>query len=308
VASTTLVSTLTPYESDQVKRISAWKCEPANPISELWNLAVLQVVKPFTKLVPDSLVRGAIEYSYSLAEFLAGPGTLLNRAGVGSIPELRGKSLEECDRLASEVAAIAKVTATLEGALTGLGGMVTTAIDVPLQFATALRTIIRIGYCYGYPADDPNDRFFNLGILTIATAGTLATRVERIEQLRDLERILIEETQVDVIRSELLSFLFQLELFEEIPGIGVISGAFFNFNFMHKIESTARKIFQERWLKDAGKVAEILPAVEIPVSPGAGWSALAGRAMYGAVYTVAFGVTLPAFATADIWGRLSGNR
>jgi EcsC protein family len=160
---------------------------------------------------------------------------------------------------------------------------------------------VRIGYCYGYPADTPKDRYFNLGILTIATAGSLAIRLERLDQLKDLEEILIEETQVDVIRSELLSFLFQLEVFEDIPGIGVISGALMNLSFMHRVDVTARKVFQERWLKDNGKVAEIAPAEELARNLAVGWSGLAGRALYSTVHKVSFGVTLPGYMAASLW-------
>jgi hypothetical protein len=293
---------LTLYETDQADQIAAWKSEPPNPVAELWHLVVLQATKVVTKLLPEAFVRTAIESSYNAAEKLAGRDGVARRAGVKDISELREKPLEECDRLAKEVAAAARVLATVEGAVTGAAGAVTTLIDVPLLFGSALRTIVRIGYCYGYSGDGPNDRYFNLGVLTIATAGSLATRLERLDQLKDLEEILIEETQVDLIRSELLSFLFQLELFEEIPGVGVISGAVLNLSFMHRVDVTARKVFQERWLKDNGKIAEIAAAEEVPRNLAVGWSGLAGRAIYATTHKVAFAVALPAFAIASVGG------
>jgi hypothetical protein len=292
---------LTNYEEEQIEQIAIWKSQPPNPVAELWNLVVLQATKIVTKLVPETAVRLAIESSYTAAEKLAGRGSIARRANVGDITELQDKPLEECDRLAGEVAMLARAIATAEGVVTGAGGAITTAIDVPLLFASALRTIVRIGYCYGYPADAPNDRYFNLGVLTIATAGSLAMRLERLDQLKDLEEILIEETQVDVIRSELLSFLFQLEVFEDIPGIGVISGALMNLSFMHRVDVTARKVFQERWLKDNGKVAEIAPMEELARNLAVGWSGLAGRALYSAVHKISFGVTLPGYMAASLW-------
>jgi hypothetical protein len=45
-----------------------------------------------------------------------------------------------------------------EGVATGLGGMWTTDLDVPLVFVLALRTIIKVGHCYGYTLDQPQDR------------------------------------------------------------------------------------------------------------------------------------------------------
>ena len=171
---------------------------------------------------------------------------------------------------------------------------------MPLLFASSLRTIIRIGQCYGYPGGERRDRYFNLGVLTIATAGSVATRLERLDQLEDLEELLLEETQVDIIRSELLSFIFHLELFEEIPGIGIASGALLNLSFMHRVDVTARRVFQERWLKDNGKSWGIEPAVESPRDLAAGLAGITGRAGYLACYCAAFGIALPVFAFASL--------
>ena len=46
---------------------------------------------------------------------LAGRPNIAQRAGVGDITELRGKPLEECDRLAGQVAMTARVLAAAEG-------------------------------------------------------------------------------------------------------------------------------------------------------------------------------------------------
>ena len=91
-----------------------------------------------------------------------------------------------------------------------------------------------------------------------------------------------------MIRSELLSFIFQLEVFEEIPGIGIASGALLNLSFMHRVDVTARRVFQGSWLKDNGKSRGIEPAVESPRDTAAGLAGIAGRAAYSACYRAAF--------------------
>ena len=57
--------------------------------------------------------------------------------------------------------------------------------------------------------------------------------------------MLIEETQEDILTEEALSFLFQLEIFEDIPGVGTLSGAVLNWLFMRRVEETARMVFEE---------------------------------------------------------------
>jgi len=300
------IPNLTSYEADQVEHIAAWESKPPNPVAEAWNLIALQAAKIATFLVPEMLVRVAVESSYRAALTVATPESAASHAGVTDVEELRKKPLKECDRLAQQVGMAAQVLAMAEGAATGAGGALTTLIDVPLLFISALRTIIRIGQCYGYPADQPVHRYFNLGVLTIATAGSVATRLERLDQLKDLEKLLIEETQVDLVRSELLSFLFQLEVFEEVPGIGIVSGAMLNLNFMRQVEVTARRVFQERWLKDNGKLQEIAPAASPARNLAVGWSGVAGRTVYSACYHVAYGAALPVYALASL-PRLAGR-
>ena len=58
---------LTAYEKQQVAEIAVWKSKPINPVAEAWNMVVLQAAKAVTFLVPDVLVRSAIELSYSAA-------------------------------------------------------------------------------------------------------------------------------------------------------------------------------------------------------------------------------------------------
>ena len=265
-------SELTDYEKEQIRQIAAWKSEPPNPLSELWKMITLPAAKLVGRVIPDFLVKAAIDRSYDAAELIAGRKDIRERAGVRSLPRLRLKPLEECDALAKQVGAAAQAMATTAGAATGAGGPLTTLVDVPLLFAMALRTILKIGHCYGYPLDQRRDRPFVVGVLIIAISGSLETRRQRLGQIRELEDLLLEETQEEILAEEALTFLFQLEEFEEVPGVGAISGALLNLAFMHRVDVTARRIFQERWLRDNGKRAEIAPA-EVPARQLAiGWT------------------------------------
>jgi len=220
---------------------------------------------------------------------------------VQHLEELRDKPLEVCDRLAVSVGASAEVLAAVEGAATGAGGVLTTLLDVPLLFVLGLRTARRIGHCYGYPLEHHKDRHFVLGVMIAAMAGSLELRRARIDRLRELEDLLIEEIQEDVIVEEAVSFLFQLEIFEEIPGVDVISGGVLNWLFMERLEETARMVFQERWLRDNGKVERIEPAEVHQRHLAPGWAGTFGRLAYSGGYGLGFGVALPVYALASIF-------
>ena len=251
---------LTAYECQQVELIAFWKSTPPNPFAELVKKITLPLADLVEKVIPDKLVMTAIEKAYAVAELVAGQEDIKAKAGVHELTELRKKPLEECDGLAQRVGIAAQTWATIQGAATGAGGFITTLIDVPLLFVLSLRTIRRIGHCYGYTLDHPHDRTFVLGILIAGTSGSLAIKRRRLDQLREIKELLVEETEEDILADEALSFLFQLEVFEEVPGIGMISALLLNLAFIRRIEVTAQRVFQERWLEDNGKVHVIKPA------------------------------------------------
>jgi hypothetical protein len=299
---------LTDYEAQQVEEIAAWKSAAPNRISELVKWTTLPLAKVVEQVIPDSVAEAAIEKAYETADFLAGQRDVMKKAGVKTLEDLRHKPLEECDRLASAVGIGAQGISLIEGAVTGFGGMATTALDIPLLFGLALRTIIKIGHCYGYPLDQEYDQRYVLQILVIGACGSLDVRQERLNQLRDIEKLAVEEAQDEIVTEEVLSFVFQLEEFEEIPGVGAVSGALLNYAFMRRMEVTARRIFQERWLRDNGKVEQIEAAPRNERVPGSsGLLGILGRATYQGCYYVGFGASLPFWFVAASLPNIRDN-
>lgn len=299
-------SHLTEYEAEQVRRIAAWKSEPPNPLTELWSLVTKPAARAVEKIIPDRLVEMTVERLDDAAALLAGQEDIKRRAGVRDIEELRDRPLEECDRMARQVGLAAQALATAEGAATGAGGVWTTLLDIPLLFGLALRTIRKIGHCYGYTLDDRRGRARVLATLVTALSGSLDVRRERLRRLRELEEMVVDEAEEETLVQEVVSFVFQLEAFEEVPGIGAISGAVLNVAEMHRVDVTARRIFQECWLRDNGKIDEIEPAEAHPRAVAPGFSGALGRLAYSGCYAVGYGITLPVWAAAAVVGPVAG--
>jgi hypothetical protein len=295
---------LSEYEKAQAARIAAWKAEHPPVVAELLRKVAKPVAHLAERLVPVAVARRAVDWSYQAADAAAWRKDIALRAGVGDITELRHKPLADCDRLARGVGRRAELLGTAEGALTGFGGVFTTLIDVPILFGLALRTIIRIGHCYGYPLDRKTDRAFVLGILVTALSETRERKQRMLVRLRDIEDLLLEEAQENLVTEEVASFIFQLEIFDGVPGVGAISGAILNFGAVQRVEQTARHVFQERWLHEHKKLPRIMPAVEQRRLPIAGdWAGVAGRAAYHGAYYVGFGAAFAFYATASILPR-----
>ncbi len=293
-------SRLTEYEQEQIEQIAQWKSQPPNPFAELFKQILLQFASLVEKVIPDNLVRSAIEQAYHVATLLDSEASIRRAAGVSELGELRHRPLEECDRLAHRESSIALIMATIEGGATGAGGALTTLVDIPLLFVLSLRTIRRIGHCYGYALDQERNKVLVMNILITATSGSLATRRARIDQLREIEHWVVEETEEDILAEEALALLLQLEVFESVPAVGLVSGALLNLAFVRRVELAARRIFQERWLEDNGKVRNIKPAEVHERHLVEGLRGAVGRAAYSGCYSLGFGAAVPLWLAASV--------
>ena len=119
--------------------------------------------------------------------------------------------------------------------------------------------------------------------------------------------MLIEEAQEEILGEEALSLLFQLEVFEEVPGVGLISGAVLNLFFIRRVDRTARHVFQERWLADNGKVEVIEPATVHERHVAGGLSGVLGRATYSGLYALSYGAALPVHFVGSLLRSIDHN-
>ena len=296
---------LTAYESDQITEIAAWKSEHPNPFGELFRRAAQPLADLVESVVPDRFALATIEAGYRGAMRSSRPADILNKAGVDRIAAIRDLPLETCDGLARGVGSAAQGLAAVEGAVTGAGGVFTTLLDVPIMYTLCVRTIIRTGYCYGYALDSPADRAWVLGAVAVALSSTNEKRVDRLIRLREMEDLLLEELQEQIVIEELASLLVQIEILADIPAFGAVSGALLNLSIARRIDETARRLFQERWLRDRGKVSEIAPAPLVGRMPAHhGWSGAWARAGYHAAYGIGFGLSFPVYLAGASLGLL----
>jgi len=254
---------LSDYEARVVKSIAIWKAAPLSTYGRVTN----GITRPFAwalrKVVPEVAARKAIAGAYATSDWLTSSAEVLDKGGVRTVEELQHKSLELSDRLADSIGLGSQALAFVDGALTGAGGFLLAAADVGALAIVALRAIQRLGHCYGYPLDEPKDRPYVLGILMVAGIKSPVERLELLGKLQQVEHWFLSET-VEAVAMEALSKQFvKLASLEAVPGIGAVIGSAANVIFMRQVLTAARHVFQERWLRDNGKVESVQPATPV---------------------------------------------
>jgi hypothetical protein len=186
----------------------------------------------------------------------------------------------------------------------------------------ALRTVHRVAACYGYPLDHPEDETLVIAIIGLSllddpeerlSASRLIRRLEEGTLTMDDQRRLaaICETRLeDEVGNDLVEQIgasLVADKIEEgiqgIPFLGAAIGVALDNAFIQGVEKSARFTFQERWLREHGKIDEISP---VAGSQGEGRSLVEGvsQAVYSTSYAVSFGVVFPVAFAAKAAGAV----
>lgn len=78
--------------------------------------------------------------------------------------------INEMDHAVSKLANNRKRLAAFQGASTGVGGILTLSIDIPLLLGIQLKTLQDIAICYGYNPNDKKERIYIVKVLQFVSS------------------------------------------------------------------------------------------------------------------------------------------
>lgn len=158
----------------------------------------------------------------------------------------------------------------MEGGITGATGVFGLAADIPAIITLALRTIHKIGLCYGFEANNEMDDQFVLAILSASGANSVSEKTAALSMLRSVEITIAKRTwkamaektaqqqiskegaiiAIKDIAKQLGINLTKRKALQAIPAVGAIIGSSVNGWYIKDVGWAARRAFQERWLVD----------------------------------------------------------
>ena len=262
----------TDYEKKQIELIKDWEQQVPGVVSKGMGLLAKPAAWLVQKVVPQSAIKAALNAANSAGKKLADESDVLRDGNVRTIEEMRRQSLEKSDQLANEVHNWAIGLATAEGGAAGVTGVAGIAVDIPTVLTLALRTIHKIGLCYGYRADTKEEQDFVLSILSAAGSNSQKEKTEALLALKTIEVVVQKQTWKEIERragqqagkelgiiaiknlcKQLGINLTKRKALQVIPGVGAAVGAAVNADFLRDVGYAARRIYQKRWLEENGK-------------------------------------------------------
>lgn len=258
------MSTFNDYEQRQLQRLRQWQKEGPDWGTRLLARPTGFAGKVVQAVVPISALKAGLNAFSNVAERLSTERSVLRRAGVADLAALRAQPLAACDALARGEMRRAMGIGGAGGAAFGVFGAAGLVADVPTLLTLTLRTIHRIGLCYG----EDVSRELAIGIFALASANTLEEKTDAIAALRSdltglheaaardgLERAAERQLAKDaaVFSLNTLAQRIGVQMGKRkaagiLPVVGAVVGGAVNAWYLRDVAQVARFMFQERWL------------------------------------------------------------
>lgn len=171
---------------------------------------------------------------------------------IESIEDIGNMPLENMISLGEKLQNERMKLATVQGASTGIGGIFTLVVDIPVILGIALKTLQEIAIIHGYDPNEKQERVFIVKCLQFASADIVGK-----------EAILKELSQINEKRDSSESMISQLKgwqevfftyrdqfgwkkLFQMVPIAGMIFGAFSNKAMIEDVSQAGIMLYRKR--------------------------------------------------------------
>ncbi len=195
-------------------------------------------------------------YIQSGGRYLSSVSSLSNyypNHNIYTLKDVESLPISIMDNAAERLSSNRKRAAALQGASTGVGGVFTLTIDIPLLLGIQLKTLQDIAICYGFDPADKKERMFIVKILQFVSSDIVGKKAI-LHQL-SLFGSNADEPKREVVselqgwREVVFSYRDQIgwkKLFQMIPIAGLLFGAFINRSAVNDIAEAGRMLYRKR--------------------------------------------------------------
>jgi hypothetical protein len=258
---------LSDYERTQAAEIAGWKSLRPSLLEASMGRLAASVYDRLGRIVPHTHVGPTLLKAFELAERIDTTGEIRGMAGVATIDEIKSWDLQQCDALVERIALKEQSIGLSEAALSEVGGLATEIMNMPIQAREVILLLRRVAHCYGYELNDERADAYLKTLIILGHETTVAKRLELLETLRRLESDTISDAELEAenqeIEAEIGAGFAEGTVMEFVPYLGILVSVYNDYEYFHHLMITARRVFQERHLRDLGKIDVIPPASQV---------------------------------------------
>ncbi|WP_062047754.1 EcsC family protein [Bacillus sp. JCM 19034] len=177
--------------------------------------------------------------------------------------EMKQLSLEQTNYLAEQAMAKQRLLSLGQGGVTGLGGFVLLAADLPALMAIQLRSLQQLAFIYGYDPRHPMEQMLMLKLLHVATVPKHYQRAEWDKLIEDCQlhqqaifyegddaifhEGWLQQLTTQLAKGFLIAFM-RKKTVQSVPLLGIVIGAGSNYLFTKQVIEVAKHFYTKRRL------------------------------------------------------------
>lgn len=171
---------------------------------------------------------------------------------VNSLEDVRKLPLTDMMKASDELQKNRANIATVQGATTGIGGMFTLVVDIPVVLGLALKTLQEIALIYGYDPKQKEERVFIVKCLQF----TFSDVVGKEAILKEIAEFHKGESSSNEVLSQLKGWqeVFYTysdqfgwkKLFQMVPIAGILFGAYANRSMIKDVAEVGTMLYRKR--------------------------------------------------------------
>lgn len=255
----------TDFLMEELKKIEAWE----NEQKDLWfweklgRLPFLLLDKITPKFIQEKIGLAIDElgsYIQTGDQYLVNEETILKKFVADDLEwttaEIREALREQIpltkmDEVANDIGKSRTKLATVQGATTGIGGIFTLAVDIPVLLGLSLKVLQEISLCYGYDPKEKSERIFIVKCLQFTSSDIVGKKaisedLAAYHQGNQNHQIVSQlQGWREVVTTYRDSFGWK-KLFQMVPIAGIIFGAVINRSSMSDVADAGKMLYRKR--------------------------------------------------------------
>lgn len=165
--------------------------------------------------------------------------------------------VQDMDEVCDKIIQSRKTIAMTQGATTGIGGIFTLSIDIPLLLGISLKTLQEIALSYGYDPNEKEERIYIVKCLQFTSSDIVGKQaiLKELSMYHSTSSVKKDETlsQVQGWREVMVTYRDNFgwkKLFQMVPIAGMIFGSFINKSMINDIGETGKMFYKKRRILD----------------------------------------------------------
>ncbi|MFI8576521.1 EcsC family protein [Rossellomorea aquimaris] len=160
-------------------------------------------------------------------------------------------SLKAREALMKERMEFYRKAATIEGAGTGAGGIFLGLADFPLLLSIKMKFLSECSAIHGYDTKQYEERLFLLYVFQLAfSSDSHKKHVLDLIENWDVEKEKLKELDWRTFQQEYRDYIDFVKLFQLIPGVGAVVGAYANYQLLDQLGEVAKYAYRIRYFHD----------------------------------------------------------